>query len=320
MGGLARALVRVGIVAYVVIGVLVGVVAARSNALRDRRPLVHHSRIWTERAREISFPTSDGLTLKGLKVPPVGEAPVLLVLHGVAANRDDVTPWARPFVLAGYGALAFDWRAHGESDGDVIGFGAREHLDVLAALEVLDADPAFAGRPIGILATSMGASIAAMSAPHLPSRVSCMVLDSPYGSLPRMLENRLRVVGPLRPLAAASARFYSRHAFGMDLDAVVPEAKLPAFAPRTILVFHGARDTTTPQSEGRSLAARYPGPKGTWFTDHEHVRARTLELREWTRRVATFFADQLPGGRPTEEVLGHTPATVQDLFAAGRAP
>ena len=59
-----------------------------------------------------------------------GPAPAVMVFHGLGGNRQSVARIAGTFADAGYLALAFDFRGHGESGGLFTGLGARELLDV----------------------------------------------------------------------------------------------------------------------------------------------------------------------------------------------
>ena len=69
----------------------------------------------------VSFPSLDGLNLRGWWFEASSEKPTIILLHGVGANRAE--PAERVFGIAeelieyGYNILAFDWRAHGESEG-----------------------------------------------------------------------------------------------------------------------------------------------------------------------------------------------------------
>lgn len=301
---LARAALVVGVVGYLALGLVAGVLAARSNTLRPRRPHAPGPPAWGARAARSTMQTRDGLRLSVLAVAPRPGRPVLLVLHGVANNYDGMVERTRPFVEAGYGALTLDWRANGDSEGEVTSYGQHEVEDLRAALAALRNEPGLEG-PVGVVAESMGASVAAMGAGLMGGRVRCMVLDSPYGSIPRMLEARLAVLGPVSTLSGVAARAYSRWALGLDLDAVVPEDHLPAFAPRPVFFLHGQQDRVTPFSEALSIHGKYPGEKQSWFSERDgHCQTARRDRPGWTREVAAFLARHLPGAPAADEVVG----------------
>lgn len=299
-----RTRVRGALVLYVVYSVVFGVGLTVRNSWRARVPVETTPGDLAARAREVRFLAGDGLALEGVLAPPEAGRPVLLFQHGVGANRDDMVPWAKVFAAAGYGVLAFDWRAHGRSEGRLIGFGATEAADVAGALAFLARDPSTRGRPVGIVAQSMGAGIVAQAAAVLGPEVRCLVLDSPFGDLGRMARNRMRFLGPLGVLPARVVGGTAWALLGATPDSVRPEEALRAFAPRPILVMHGTADEVIPVGEGRALLAAYPGPKRSWIAaGRAHVRAREEEAARWFREVATFLAENLEGAPGFGEVV-----------------
>jgi alpha-beta hydrolase superfamily lysophospholipase len=267
----------------------------------------------SSRAREVRFFSEDGILLRGLYAPPKPGCPVLVIQHGVRANRDDILPWARMLAAAGYGVLCFDWRGHGLSGGDQIGFASSEFHDVRAADAFLDAQPELQGVERGILAISMGAACFAQSARELDPVYRCMILDSPYGSLNRMIDYRMRPFGPLRYLPREFAGVVAGWWTGVSPSTVKPEENLAAFAPRPVMVFHGTGDKVIPFSEGKSLFEAYPGPKEKWFTEGDaHTEARVIRIRTWTQKVATFLAAHLKGAPDPKDVVQLAPRGRKD--------
>lgn len=246
-------------------------------------------------ARRVEFTTDDGYTLRGFYVEPMGDEPVLVLCHGIRANKRDWMPWAALLARRGYGVLAFDWRGHGDSDGRWISYGAREGADLSAADAFLDARPELAGRPRAVLAISLGAALVALNADRLGPEYRCMVLDSPYGSLERMLEHRFSIFGPFAWLPSKLLRVTGGLWLGRWLSDMAPEEGLQAFAPRPVLVMHGAADRTIPVAEGRSLYDAYRGPKEAWFNEWGHTAARWEERAEWMARVSGFLDRHLAG-------------------------
>jgi len=80
----------------------------------------------------VELTSEDGLKLAGWYTPPKNGT-VILVAHGHAAARpEDIYAL---FASHGYGVLAWDFRAHGDSEGDFTSLGYYEVLDVKAALD-----------------------------------------------------------------------------------------------------------------------------------------------------------------------------------------
>ena len=81
---------------------------------------------------EIEILSQDGLKLSGWYTPPKNGA-VILVAHGHAGARP--LDFYLLFAEHGYGVLALDFRAHGDSEGDTTTLGYLESRDVEAALD-----------------------------------------------------------------------------------------------------------------------------------------------------------------------------------------
>jgi alpha-beta hydrolase superfamily lysophospholipase len=92
-----------------------------------------------------------------------------LLCHGLGSSKSNALPVAEHLLRAGYNVLAFDFRAHGESAGHVSTFGARERLEVLAAVEWLRRErPRQSERIFGVGASMGAAALVAAAADPSP--------------------------------------------------------------------------------------------------------------------------------------------------------
>lgn len=88
--------------------------------------------------QEVTFLTSDSLQLSGWYIPPTGrDGATLIFVHGLGSNRSDLLDQAAMLIDEGFGALLFDLRAHGRSQGKQSSWGLKEVADVKAALTFL---------------------------------------------------------------------------------------------------------------------------------------------------------------------------------------
>ena len=99
--------------------------------LGPARAAVPEARLGTA-YEEVSFRTSDGLTLRGWYVPSRNGAAVIS-----APGRADSQKPARILAHHGYGVLLFDRRGEGKSDGDPNIFGWVGDRDLHAAAAYL---------------------------------------------------------------------------------------------------------------------------------------------------------------------------------------
>jgi pimeloyl-ACP methyl ester carboxylesterase len=110
---------------------------------------------------EVTFESTDGLTMAGWYVPPKNGA-VIILLHGYGGNRTSMIWHAGQLVQAGYGVLMYDERASGESGGGHRSYGWEDTNDSAGALLYL-ASRTDAGNQVGIMGCSTGADIALRS-------------------------------------------------------------------------------------------------------------------------------------------------------------
>lgn len=96
--------------------------------------------------------------------PPQDERPPVVVLaHGVAADRAMMSTLARRIALAGYAVLAFDFRGHGENRNPFLSTAGRPDAlgkDFAAAVDFVRASPQVNGSRVVVMGHSMGADAA----------------------------------------------------------------------------------------------------------------------------------------------------------------
>src|SRR5689334_4425537 len=161
--------------------------------------------------QDIKLTTKDGLELAAWYTPPENGA-VILVAHGYGDNR----PEGIYTLLAhhGYGVLAWDFRAHGESGGNVSTLGYFEQLDVEAALDYARAQKGV--EHIGAWGGSMGGATVILTAAKR-MEIEAVVADSAFSALEDILKNSLPY-DFLYPWVAAYGEYQSRG----DIRAVSP--------------------------------------------------------------------------------------------------
>ncbi len=242
--------------------------------------------------QDVAFTAADGLTLRGWYLPSQNGATVI-VGHGIGTHRA-LGP-AEVLARNGYGVLAFDWRAHGESDGDLCTFGYYEVRDVAGALAWLRDQPDVDPERIGILGQSMGA-VAAIRAAAQQSALKAVVAESPYPDLEQAIRNVWGGTGlpefPFLALQIALGEWQT----GLDLGDMQPLADAAAISPRPILFLAGGQDPITGPDAGQRYYAAAREPKELWFeADLGHVSFAAVYPAEYERRVVGFFDAALLG-------------------------
>lgn len=139
------------------------------------------------KAAPLSLETSDGWTLAALYRAPAKGKPVAVLVHGVAASKEEWTGLSEKLWALGYGTLALDLRGHGGSTKGPRGTETFRELDarsewptaagdLLAAVKRLRARGVSASRVV-FVGGSIGANLASQAAG--PAGVKKLVLLSP---------------------------------------------------------------------------------------------------------------------------------------------
>lgn len=231
---------------------------------------------------------SDGVEIAFLdEKPDTGNGDPVLLIHGFASNvvTNWVDPgWVRTLTQAGYRAIAFDNRGHGESaklysmDDYGAPLMAQDARRLLDHLQISRAD---------VIGYSMGARIAAFLALAHPERVRSLV----FGGLGLNMVRGVAGTGPVaRALEASSidevtnatARTFRAFAeqTGSDLKALaacIRSSRAPitaeALAKLTcpVLVVVGERDVIG--GSAAALAELIPGARAVEIAGRDHMKA-----------------------------------------------
>ncbi len=233
---------------------------------------------------EVSFRTKDGITLRGWRIPSKNRAAVILV-HGGGGNRAHWMPELRALADRGYGALAYDSRACGESDGDLVTAGDRERADVVAALDLVttsaDVDPA----RVGLVGFSYGASAVLLVA-ATDTRARAVLVGASWTSLEDELTKKS---GKFQPIANVASLWAMRHE-GVRVDDVRPIDHVAEISPRPLFLVTGDLDTDTPVAVVRALLDAARMPKELWIVPGAgHGDYAAVSPAEVPRRFVAFF-------------------------------
>ncbi len=282
--------------ALVVVGAAAIAVRSARNASKTvlpvRRSIPEEARAEAHGAvpdlEDITLRTSDGLRLKGW-FSPGNRGAVVILVHGGGGDRRQLFPEARLLARHGYGFLAYDSRAEGESEGDLVSWGDAERRDVEAALDFIGNRKEIDPRRVAVLGFSIGASTAALVAAS-DSRIRVVVLYAIWTSLEdEMKRNR----GKYGALSWAPALFALRHA-GVDVDAVRPIDRIREIAPRPLLFVAGTQDDDTPVAIMERMFAAAGEPKELWIVPGAgHGTYLATAPSEYEARVITFLDREL---------------------------
>jgi fermentation-respiration switch protein FrsA (DUF1100 family) len=235
--------------------------------------------------QEIELQTSDGVRLAAWYTPPQNGA-LILVAHGSGDRRSE--DFYILFAEHGYGVLAWDFRGHGASGGDLVTLGYYETLDAEAALEYALVQPDV--EHIGGWGGSMGAVTMIRATARHPE-IEALVADSPFATLEDELDLRVPYT-LLRPLI----RFFAERETGLRLDLVRPVDDIGLISPRPVFLIQGMGDTMVPLGSAERLYAAAGEPRQLWTEpDVPHLNMYAYYRTRYTKRVIKFFDTYLLG-------------------------
>jgi fermentation-respiration switch protein FrsA (DUF1100 family) len=227
--------------------------------------------------------TEDGIRLSAWYTPSRNGA-VILLAHGYGDNRPE---WVHALLAKkGYGVIAWDARAHGESDGDISTIGYLEVLDVKAALEHVLAQPDV--KHVGAWGGSMGGATLIRAAADFPE-IQALWIDSSFASL----DDEFDYLVPypvINPLAKVLAQIET----GVHLSEVDPMVDIAGISPRPVYIVHGTGDTVAPPDAGRKLYEAANEPRFLWEVENvRHLMVHGDNPRKYERRLVGFFDEWL---------------------------
>jgi uncharacterized protein len=237
---------------------------------------------------EVTFTTSDGLTLHGWYIPSRNGAAVVDF-----PGRLGTQAHARMLARHGYGVLLFDRRGEGlsEGGGNMLGWGGDK--DIIAAVDWLKRRPDVDPDRIGGIGLSVGGELMLEAAAKDPD-LAAVVSDGAGARSFR--EEREAFPGPGFWVMSPSFALLNA-SVGAFSDTAPPESLLdlvPRIAPRPLLFIYApdggnATEVLTPDY------ARIAGPDASLWSvaDAPHIKAIETAPAEYERRVIGFFDDAL---------------------------
>lgn len=183
-----------------------------------------------------------------------------IVVHGYGGSGKLMSDKSKYFYDMGYNVLIPDLRGHGKSEGDYIGMGWKDRLDIISWINfIINENP---NAEIVLHGTSMGAATVLMtSGENLPSNVKAIVADCAYTSawdeFSYQLETYLKVpsyyiLNVTNMVTKLKAGYSLKEASALES---VKKATVP------ILFIHGDKDKFVPYSMMDKLYDATNSPK-----------------------------------------------------------
>lgn len=227
---------------------------------------------------EVSFPTTDGLILRGWFVPAdQSDAPAVVYAPATSHDQRSGLSLVPAFHDAGYHVLLFSYRGHGLSDGRKGSFtyGDAESKDVDAAVQFLHETKGV--RRIGLVGHSVGAVSAILSAAR-NAQVGAVVAVAPFTCVTEVWKTNRPSVVP--PFILDWTLWVVEKTRGFRSEEICPMGVIDEIAPRPVLLIHGTEDRRITLEQVRRLFSAAEEPKSLWLVEgatHSGIRSPVLD-------------------------------------------
>lgn len=276
-------------------------------------------------AEDVSFPTTDGLKLRGCWLKGSGNRRgVILFGLEYGSNRWFCHSYCEHLLAHGFDVFTFEPRNQGDSDC-LPGYDPlqwvthHEVADFRAALAWLKSRPEADPRGVGFFGISKGGGAGLLAFAREPY-VRCFVTDGAFATLTTVLpymrrwapiftrRKWLQKSAPDWLYALVSKIGLERIGHLRNCRFLDVESAMARVAPRPLLMIHGGADNYIKPAMAQALFDRAGPPKEFWLVEGaKHNQAITVAGDEYRRRVLGFFEKHL-----AEPVQART----KPLFAA----
>lgn len=242
----------------------------------------------------INFNTSDSVQLEAwyLEQPKLEadfnlKKGTVILFHGHGSNKSAIIREIEAFYSLGYNVLATDFRAHGNSEGNVCTIGFNESKDVKAAFDLIHSK---GESNIVLWGISLGAATITKAIKDYGIKPNKIILEMPFGSLSDAVKGRVRTMGlPEQPIATLLSFWGGTQqgfwAFSHNPFVYVQSIKCPT------LLQWGVLDKRVTLTETQTIFTNIASPKKKLVKYEQcgHVSLCKNEYNKWVEEINGFL-------------------------------
>ncbi len=238
--------------------------------------------------------TRDNLNIVAYEVYVEDPKAVIIFFSGI--HNPSVTAFfghARMLLDEGYASILLEMRAHGESEGEVIGLGFTEHLDTRAVVDYIQASPRYVDTPIVVYGLSMGGAVAINSIGQIPD-IDGLISLSAYSSWDDVFIENMGASGLVATIQRPFVRLYTTLKYGWANRHINPKDQIQKLGDRPALLIHSRGDAQVPFANFERLTAHAPAHVETWAREGDSHFIVQDELF-FTPEQDTEYAERILG-------------------------
>jgi len=217
-----------------------------SEKIKINQSKKYENQKWLEEhSQSLKMLTFDQLSLHAYYIDHQSDVYMILV-HGYRGDGTTILSPIKNFNQWGYNLLIPDLRGHGRSEGNYIGMGWIDRLDILEWIDyIIQKDE---NAKIILYGVSMGgATVMNVAGENPPSQVKAVIEDCGYTSAKDMLFNQIAEYGKWSQIVLFMSEFATYFRAGYDLEDASPIKQVKK-ATLPILFIHGSLDDFVPFS------------------------------------------------------------------------
>ncbi|WP_074561384.1 alpha/beta hydrolase [Streptococcus equinus] len=241
--------------------------------------------------KETRWMTNQGLKQDAWYVPAATETnKTAIVVHGFTSEKEDMKPYAWMFHELGYNVLMPDNMSHGDSEGQIIGYGWNDRLNIVKWAQLLAEENSDC--QITLFGVSMGGATVMMASGEetLPKQVVNIIEDCGYSSVWDELKYQAKAMYnlPAFPiLYEVSAVSKVRAGFSYGQASCVKQLKNNT---RPILFIHGSEDKFVPTSMVYKNYRATSGEKDLYIAKGAaHAKSFESDPKTYIEKISAFL-------------------------------
>ncbi len=240
--------------------------------------------------KKVALNSASGTHIIGWLFDAGKDMPSIAVFHGLGSNKGVMLERTQFLVEAGFNVLLIDFRGHGESLADQITFGAKESLDVDAAVRYLR--QAYPGKKVGVIGISMGGAASLLG--DSPADIDALVLEGVYSTIEQAIRNRMDILtGLFSPVVTPVLTLQLKPRLGVEAGELDPVKAIGQFK-RPIYIIGGDQDRKTLPFETQALYDMANEPKTLWMVKGaKHGNLHRYAGETYETNILNFFSRYL---------------------------
>lgn len=247
-------------------------------------------------ANKMTFQTEDHKTLSALDVMPLGEVKgTILLCHYLGGCKEMMIHLMEPLLQQGYRLIAFDFRNHGESQGDKnIYFSLIKDFEgIMSYLRCQNLKGNF-----GVIGFSMGATAAVHGVSRYPEITAAIIDSGPLLSVKEYFQYILKIKKVSHPIERAFfVWFYLYFAKFLQMKKTTHKNLISIsqqHQTKKIFFIHGQRDTIIPLADAKNAYDLSSPASEIWTVPKaRHLTSRMLCEEEYLKKIMDFFNKNL---------------------------